>query len=163
MAIPSYHPITRHDRLYGVLVMAAAAAHCTVAAWGMVKNDSHHNVEIGWLVIAFAFLLFFAGLLWLVMNYRYTGRPWSRLVTQGSSCSGGVFGLTIILSNAETLLPIAFGMWAWTAAVAVVLYMDRGNESTVGSYEELDVPEYAIGTPHDPRAPLQSNQQSQRK
>lgn len=58
-----------------------------------------------------------------------------------------------MLSGTESLLPVAYGMWAWTIAVAVVLSMDSRYENHAGVFEEgEDVSEYAVGTPHDPRA-----------
>lgn len=59
----------------------------------------------------------------------------------------------------KALLPMACGMWAWTAAVAVILSMDSKYEHHAGDDEEADVAEYAIGTPHDPRARFQQHQQ----
>jgi hypothetical protein len=47
---------------------------------------------------------------------------------------------------------MACGMWAWTTVIAVLLSMDSRYEHYAGEDEEGGVPEYAIGTPRDPRA-----------
>lgn len=81
--------------------------------------------------------------------------------TPGGSSSGAATGLAILLSDAKTLLPMAYGMWAWTVANAVVLSVDSRGEDHATGYEEGDVyvPEYAIGTPHDPKVNPQLRQQ----
>jgi hypothetical protein len=56
-----------------------------------------------------------------------------------------------MFTNAQSLLPMACGMRAWTGAVAVVLSVDSRRENEADPCEEVDVAEYAIGTPHDPR------------
>jgi hypothetical protein len=131
--------------------MAIGATIFTVAVCGMLKNDSPSNIKISWLIIGFSTLLFSSGILWLVMNYRYTQRSWWNFMGWGCSCSGLATGLAIMFAGAHSLLPIAYGMWAWTGAVAVVLFVDSMRENQVGYYEEADVAEYAVGTPHDPR------------
>jgi hypothetical protein len=131
--------------------MAIGATIFTVAVCGMLKNDSLSNIKISWLIIGFSTLLFSSGILWLVMNYRYTQRSWWNFMGWGCSCSGLATGLAIMFAGAHSLLPIAYGMWAWTGAVAVVLFVDSMRENQVGYYEEADVAGYAVGTPHDPR------------
>jgi hypothetical protein len=54
---------------------------------------------------------------------------------------------------------MACEMWAWTIAVAVLLSMDSRYEHYPSEDEEGDVPEYAISTPHDPKARNQRRQQ----
>lgn len=139
--------------------MGIAAAMFNVAAWGMEKNDSPSNMRKSWLIVGWSTLLFFGSISWLVMNYRYTQRSWWRLVGPGGSSSGAATGFAILLSDAKTLLPMAYGMWAWTVANAVVLSVDSRGEDYAAGDEELDVPEYAIGTPHDPRVRSQQRQQ----
>lgn len=139
--------------------MATAAAMFNVAAWGMVKNDSPSNIRISRLVIGCSTFLFFSSILWLVLNYRYSERPWWRLVGPGGNSSGVATGLVILLSDVNTLLPMAYGMWAWTAANAVILFVDGRHEDYDVRYRDVDVPEYAVGTPHDPRVRSQRRQQ----
>jgi lipid-A-disaccharide synthase-like uncharacterized protein len=52
--------------------MAIGAAMTTIAVCRMLKNDSPSHIRDSWLIIGFLILLFFSGILWLVMNYRYT-------------------------------------------------------------------------------------------
>jgi hypothetical protein len=129
-----------------------------VAAWGLAKNKSPSNGKISWLTIGASIVLFFSSLIWLIMNYHRNGRPWWKFMTWGGSCSGGATGTAIIFSKTQSLLPIAYGMWAWTAAVGVILSMDSRYEHHAGDDEEAVVAEYAIGTPHDPRARLRQCQ-----
>jgi hypothetical protein len=53
--------------------------------------------------------------------------------------------------SAHSLLPTAYGMWAWTCDVAEGLSIDSSCGNQAGYCGEVDVAEYAIGTPHDPR------------
>lgn len=154
MTLPTYRPITQHDRMYGVSAMAISTAMFSVATWGMVKNDSPSNLRNSWLIVGWSILLFFGSMMWLIMNYRWTQRPWWKIVGPGGSCSGAATGLAILLSKSQSLFPVAYGMWAWTIAVVVVLSVDSRHEgyaSYANSCEQEDVPEYAIGMPHDPR------------
>lgn len=130
--------------------MAIAAAFFTVSALPTVESDRPSDVRNAWLVMGISTLLFFGGLTWLVLNYRHAQRPWWKLINYGNSCGGGATGLAIFLSGTETLLPIAYGMWAWTITLAVIVSLDSRYEGHTWT-REGDVPEYAIGTPHDPR------------
>lgn len=109
--------------------------------------------------MGFTGLGFCGGLSWLVMNYRYSGRPWWKLIGSGCSCAGTVTVLAITLAGSQSLLAVAYGLWAWTAVAAVTLSMDSRYEHYAGQDEEEGVPEYAIGTPHDPRMNSQRIQQ----
>lgn len=140
-----------------MIAMATGTAMFNVAALGMMNNDSSSNHRTSWLMIAALVVFFFSSLFWLVMNYHRTGRPWWKLLSWEGSCSGGATGIEIMLSK-KGLLPMACGIWAWTAAVAVILSMDSKYDHHAGDDEEADVAEYAIGTPHDPRVRLQQHQ-----
>jgi hypothetical protein len=131
--------------------MAIGATMFTIAVCGMLKNDSASNIKNSWLIIGLSTLLLFSGILWLVMNYRYTQRSWWNLIGWGCTFSGVATGLAIMSVGAHSLLPMAYGMWAWTCAVAVVLARDSTYGNQARYCGEVDVAEYAIGTPHDPR------------
>ena len=143
-----------------MIAMATATAMFNVAALGMMNNDSPSNVRTSWLIIGCSSLLFFSSLFWLIINYHRTGRPWWKLASWGGTCSGGATGVAIVFSNMQGLLPMACGMWAWTATVAVILSKDSKYEHHAGDGEDAHVAEYAIGTPHDPRVRLQQYQEN---
>jgi hypothetical protein len=151
MAFPAYRPFTRHDRRNGLSVMAIGSAMFTIAVCGMLKNDSSSNIRTSWLIIGSSTLLFFSGILWLAVNYRYTQRSWWDLIVWGGSSSGVATGLAIMSVGTHNLLPMVYSIRAWTGDVAVVLSVDSTRENQAGYYEEADVAEYAIGTPHDPK------------
>lgn len=142
-----------------MIAMATGTAMFNVAALGMMNNDSSSNLRTSWLMIAASIVLFFSSLFWLVMNHHRTGRPWWKLLSWGGSCSGGAMGIAIMLSK-KGLLPMACGIWAWTAAVAVILSMDSKYDHHAADDEEADVAEYAIGMPHDQRVRLQQQQRN---
>jgi len=132
--------------------MAITTAFFTLTALSTVVSDSPSDAKLPWLIIGLSTSLFYGSLIWLVLDYHYAQRPWWKLLSNGGGCSGAAFGLTIILSDStESLLPIACGMWGWTVAVAVMLFLDSRYEGRTWTSEGVDVPEYAIGTPHDPR------------
>jgi hypothetical protein len=150
MHFPAYRPVTQHDRRNGLSAMAIGATMFIIAVCGMLKNDSASNIRNSWLIIGFSTLLFFSGMSWLVMTCRYTQRSWWNPIGWECSSSGAATGLAIMFVGAHNLLPMAYGMWAWTCAVAVVLSIENSRGNTAGCCGEVDVAEYAIGTPHDP-------------
>lgn len=134
--------------------MATGAGIFAVAAHSRDKIETSANARGQWVLMAFAILPFFGGILWLILDYQYARRPWGRLLTWGASSSEGANGLSIFFLGTHTMLPIAFAMWAWTIAVSVMVFMDSYKEAR-GYYEheanrEESIPEYAIGTPRDP-------------
>lgn len=135
-----------------MLAITTAAAIFNVGDKGIAKNHSLLNTRTLWLIIVVSIALFFSSLLFLIMNYHYNGRSWWKFVGWGGTSSGGVTGLAIMLSEAQDLLPMACGMWALAIIVAVLLSMDSRYEHYACEDEEVNVPEYAMGTPHNPRA-----------
>lgn len=155
MSFPSYRPFTQHDRKFGVSAMSAGAGWYTIAALPSKKEKTNHTDEKDpWLLMTFALFTFFGGMLWLVMDSRYSRRPWGKLLTWGGSSGGGASGLSTLLLQERPLLAVAFGMWAWTAAVTLIVFADSFSEFR-HYYEheanrEESIPDYAIGTPRDP-------------
>lgn len=121
-----------------MIAMATATAMFNIATLGMMNNDSPYNFRTSWLIMGCSIVIFFSSLSWLIINYHHTGRPWWKLLSRGGSCSGGATGIAIMLSK-KGLLPVARGMWAWTAAIAVVVSMDSKYEHHAGDDEEADV------------------------
>lgn len=150
----SYEPLTQHDCRFGALTMAAGASFLTAAAVSKENIDNPTNARQPLLLIAFAFLVFLSGMLWLIMDRRYFRRPWSGLLSWGGSSSGAASVLSMLFFPNRPLFAVAFDMWAWTLTMSVIAFMEsfKGYRDY---YEhevnrEESIPEYAIGTPRDP-------------
>lgn len=154
MSLPSYRPLTQHDRKFGALTMSTGAGWYTVTVLSSKQEkDSHTDQRDPWLLMTFALLTFFSGALWLAMDSHHSRRPWRKLLTWGGSSGGGASGISTFLLEERPLLAVAFGMWAWTAAVTVIVFADSFREFR-HSYEheanrEESVPEHAFGTRRD--------------
>jgi hypothetical protein len=154
MASPSYRPLTQHDRKLGVLMMAAGAAYFTMIASSIEATEIPDKSTEAWLLMGSAWLLYFGGLLWLVLNSRYRGRGWGQLIFRGCSSSGTTIGVSQLFFDIEPLIVLGLAMCAWAVAVTVILSRDSLREYS--DYYEREarrvdsIPEYAIGTPSDP-------------
>jgi hypothetical protein len=154
MAFPSYRPLTQHDRKLGVLVMAAGAAYFTMAATLIGANEHPDDSKKAWLLIGPAWLLYFGGMLWLILNSRYKGQPWGQLLYCGGSASGTTIGVSQLFFDIEPLVILGLAMCASAIAITVVVCRDGLREYS--DYYEREarrvdsIPVYAIGTPSDP-------------
>ena len=154
MAFPSYQPFTQHDRKLGLLLMAAGAAYFTMAASLIEANQVSDDSEKAWLLIGPAWLLYFGGMLWLILNSRYKGRSWGQLLYCGGSASGTTIGVSQLFFDVEPLIILGIAMCA--SAVAVTIIVCRDSLREYRDYYEREarrvdsIPVYAIGTPSDP-------------
>jgi hypothetical protein len=154
MASPSYRPLTQHDRKLGVLMMAAGAAYFTMIASSIEATEIPDKSTEAWLLMGSAWLLYFGGLLWLVLNSRYRGRGWGQLIFRGCSSSGTTIGVSQLFFDIEPLIVLGLAMCAWAVAVTVIVSRDSLREYS--DYYEREarrvdsIPEYAIDTPSDP-------------
>jgi len=157
MTFINYQPFTQHDRSWGALAMATGSGFFTAAASSRDKFETPANVRGSWILMAFALVPFFGGMLWLILDYQYARQPWGRLLSWGASSSGGANGLSIFFLGTHTMIPVAFAMWAWTVAVSVIVLTDSYKEACSCHAQEAtreeSIPEYAIGTPRDPSWP----------
>lgn len=136
MVFSNYQPLTQHDRSWGALATATGSGFFTAAAHSRDKIETPANFKGSWILMAFALISFFGGMLWLILDCRYARRPWGRLLSWGASSSGGANGLSIFFLGTHTMLPIAFAMWAWTVAMSVILFTDSCREAC--SYYEQE-------------------------
>jgi hypothetical protein len=58
-----------------------AATMFNDAAWGIAKNNSLSDTRTLWLLIGLSTVLLFSSLLWLIVDYHYSGRSWWKLVS----------------------------------------------------------------------------------
>lgn len=154
MAFRSYRPLTHHDRKLGVLVMAAGAAYFTMAASLIEANGNPDDSKKAWLLIGPAWLFYFGGMLWLILNSRYKGRSWGQLLYCGGSASGTTIGVSQLFFYIEPLVILGLAVCASAIAITVVVCRDSLREYS--DYYEREarrvdsIPVYAIGTPSDP-------------
>lgn len=135
--------------------MASGAAHVIVAASSMEAIKTPYNIKGSWLVIGLGILLFLGGLSWLVLNSRYLGKPWSKLLIWGGSCGGSATVLSQFMTpQIGHMVPVGIGLCVWAFATAVIVFRDGFRDFRDyyhrEAHREESIPEYAIGTPRDP-------------
>ena len=154
MTFPSYKPLTQHDRKLGVLLTAFGAAYFTVAASLIEENKISDDSNEAWLFMGSAPVLFFGGIVWLVLNSQYNGRAWSKLVISGCSSSGSAIGFAQLFFNVKPLIILGFAICAWAATIIVIvcrdIFRERNGDFDRAAWREEFIPEYAVGTPSDP-------------
>jgi hypothetical protein len=64
-----------------MIAMTMAATLFNDAAWGIAKNNSLSDTRTLWLLIGLSTVLLFSSLLWLIVDYHYSGRSWWKLVS----------------------------------------------------------------------------------
>jgi hypothetical protein len=64
-----------------MIAMTMAATMFNDAAWGIAKNNSLSDTRTLWLLIGLSTVLLFSSLLWLIVDYHYSGRSWWKLVS----------------------------------------------------------------------------------
>jgi len=154
MTFPSYKPFTQYDRILGVLLTAFGAAYFTVAASLIEANKISDDSNEAWLFMGSAPVLFFGGIVWLVLNSQYNGRAWSQLVISGCSTSGSAIGLGQLFFHTKSLIILGLAMCAWAATIVIIvsrdIFRERSGDFDRAARREESIPEYAVGTPSDP-------------
>ena len=119
MTFPRYRPLTQTDHKPAILTMGLGAARLTLIAVTYHEPTNSTDEELSWPAVTLTFLIFFGGFLWLVLDSWHHGREWWKLLLQ--SHGAGIGGVAQLL-ECTGLVPIAIGMWAWTLAIAAVVF-----------------------------------------
>ena len=127
MTLPPYRPLTETDHKLALLTMALGAARLTLIAVTYHEPANSNGEELSWPAVTLAFLLFFSGFLWIVLDSWHHGREWWKLLLQSH---GAGFGGVAQLLGLTGLVPVAIGVWAWVITVAVCVFKTdfMGNE-----------------------------------
>ena len=108
MTFPPCRPLTPFNRKPAILTMVLRAANFTLRAASYHEPANSAGEDIPWQAVLWFYLIFFGH-----------GREWWKLLLQ--SHGTGIGGVAQLLEFTG-LVPIAVGMWAWTLAIAAVVF-----------------------------------------